>query len=674
MAAIQDRRPTREDITAWISAIGGDISTLPYNMPVQGVGGEEGTPQLINVINYAAIWGQFYFQVSRDMAYHLLQFHADVRGDANTRALPDNWSIRLPPTGPNAVRRFLDQIFSGDPQFTVTFPAIRDSARRTQLEQEWTSYLQGELQREEQSTAQSPLDTMKLHTVAYGAGSRYDVLDLNRWPDRPKKLRRESRDDFNERMKQYEAKRRSISPFVVRTVHPLNFAWDLTTDPPQWALIREPIFPWDAQKQYPFWHPGETFRPAPGQTPYVRVEWWTPDWHAVYINGEAALGPGEGADDEGVVRNNYGHIPITFAAGGNGETDVANRPEVMLQGLLRKIRPILLEHALLTQLIGVYERAISFGPKKYVQGPETDIDGSRGNDIVSSLMAGPQDVARVPINWNVGTIAPPIMPPEIINRLQQLEAQIEAATAYEVAAGAPQTGPAFKMQLQIAQTQKRTSLDVLHLQQAMEMWARNRLLALKHMLSDEKVGANFGKAGETPVWVDLDPSTIPDEMEITCNLTTDSDTEKARKEQSGLALFEQKLIDDLGFWRDYMDDPNPEQRVADMIAYILRQQVTMPALIQIAQQGMPAVLAAIAQQQGITSLPAPAAPTSDMSAGQPQQPPQQQPSSPAPNLQTGPQGPVLPNETQNGPLRQLLNPNMQQGKYAGRFPNIVGAP
>lgn len=673
-------KPTQQEIRGWVAAIGGDMTSLSYTLPTQGAASEGAKPQRINVVQFAGLWGQFWQQVGIDLRYHMLELEDDVRGETNNKALPDNWQIRIPPTGPNAAQRFRDQIFTGDPQFKVEFPTLRDSGRRSLLEQQWTAYIMNEIQRQEQASQQSPLDVFKQHTVDYGAGSWYDVLDLTRWPDRPKMRGRgkKARDEFNQAMTDYEAERRQISPFVVRNVHPLNFAYDMSTNPPQWAMIREPVFRWDAEREYPNWHTNEERTiPAPGAQPIVRVEWWTPDWHAVYLNGEPALGPEDGADEDGVAPNPYGHVPIVFAAGSRGEGDVIDRPEVVHQGLFRKIRNLLLEDALIFNLRGIYERRMSFGPKLAIIGPESDIDGARGDALEEELMAGPQRVARIPNSWDIREINPAQIPAEIVAREQAIREQIEQATAYDVAAGANQTGPAYKMQLQLSQTQKRVALDVLHLQQALEAWAVNRLRAVKKLLGEtgEKVGANLSTKGAAEAWVDLDPNSIPDTIKVTCNLTSDSDTEKARKEQAGLALMDKNLLSPEDFWRDYMDDPDPEQRIAGWVDWQMFLQVTMPALMQVAQQGLLPVLAqtasqagqmvAVSQDGGLTWTPVPApVPT----GGVPPAPgggvgaPAALPAAPSgpqrgqsPPLSVGPQGAMLPGEQQAPQLAAFNN-------------------
>lgn len=690
------RRPTKQEIFSWVNAVGGSVSLVPYVLPVQGTSGEGETPYPISVVQYAGIWGQFWHQVAADMKYSLLQFHDDVRGTNNIRALPSNWDIRIPSTGPSASRRYRDQIFTGDPQFTLRFPGIRNANRRAQMEKAWQSYLQDELQREEQTSDQSPLDTQKQHVTDYGCGSRYDVLDLSRWPERPKRKKGESKEHFDERFASWEAERRSISPFVVRTVHPLNFAYDLSTTPPQWAMIREAVFPWEAQARYPHWHGGETFTPAPGNAWAVRTEWWTPHYHAVYINGEPALGPEDGADGDGVAPNLYGHIPIVFAAGGFGEADVVNRPEVLLQGLYRKIRHLLLEDALLFNLVGVYERAVSFGPKKALFGPDTEIDTARADEIESQLAAGPQTVARIPTGWRLDQLTPPPMPEVLVRRVAEIRLMIEEATAYQVASGAPQGGPAMKMQLQLGQVMRRVGTDVVHMEQAMEQWAVNRLRALKHMVGPlkEKVGASmFDSKSGVYNWIDLDPSEIPDHIQVKCNLTSDGETEKARKAQLGLSYWNDKLIGDKDLWEMLQVD-DPEGMIARRRAYEIDLAVTLPAQIEVARQGLVSAMFAQAVQSGLayqileqseqlrmqmeqemqeqgeegmqgmgTGAGGSVSVSGSGGAVEPPGPPQQEPPGPpgapprnqSPLLQIGPSGPLLEGEPNNQTIRNEYN-------------------
>ncbi len=678
-------RPTLSDARALVNAVGGDMQSLTYNTPVTGAAGVNNTPQLISVVQVSGIWGQFWFQVGMDQEYSLLQFVQDVTGNKlnNNLALPQNWTVVINPDGPNACQRFRDQIFTGDPQFTIEFPTLSGKARED-AERDWTAYLQQELQLEEQASAQSPIDEQKQHECDYGLGVRYDVLDLSRWPERPKLRRgagngKETREEFNARMSEWEATCAAISPFVVRTVHPLNVAFDLGSNPPKWMMVREPIWPWEAAARFPYW--ADTVGgplaavPTVAATPLTKVEVWWDDWCGTWINGQPAWGPKEKADGDGIAPNKYGHLPAVFAAGGRGQADVNNRPEVVLQGLYRNLRPTLRELALIDNLIGVYMRAISFGPKKNVFAPEPSLDQERMTAFIEAQMAGPQMIGRADTAWRIETYAPPTAPPDVWNRRQQLLEIISEATAYPVAAGAPQSGPAAKMQLQLSQVQKRTSVEVLHLQQALEQWAKNRLRTLKKLLADEKVGVGIKMGGKGTQMKRLDPASLPDVINITCNLTTDSETEKARKEQAGLALLQNPpeaggpLITPYEFQEKYLSNPDAQQTVGGTIAWNLFQQIVVPAAGQYLQSKLMEMypqLAAMqaAQAQQVDANGQPITPATQTAAPQTQA------------MQVGPSGTVLPGESNpGGPMgNEMTNPLNSGALTAGQTNGVVPRP
>lgn len=640
-ATIKEERPTLEWVEALAQWAGGSLSTLAYTVTT----GSGATSAVSPVAS--GFFGNFYCEVATDERFLRRDYVAEVLGDPRAPNFPDGFTIRIPPTAPDKARAANAQVFIGDPQFTVELPeGFRSAEKRADLERLFTKACYGWHNTEERDSDTSPLNDIKNNCISLGLAVRTTVLNKGKYPEKPERKPGERKKAWEERKKAWDRERKKAgsSVFAVRSIHPLNVAYDRQNTPPQWVLIREPIEGSVAAKQYPAWKGGDGYKLPQADAPLLtEARLWTPCWTGCWINGEPALGPADGADQDGIAENPYGFIPVWFAAGGHGRQDVAGRPEWELQGIIRGARDLLVEEAVIYNLKGIYLRRASYGPKDVIIGPDTD--PRTVQRIKQELLGGPSVVAHMPNGYQHSTVNPSPIPDSVLQIDQKNDAYINRATIDDVStgSGAP-AEPAARTRVRLQQIDKTLADAALHVEQALEADYTARFMMIKNVLKCP-VGVNVPKKGQPAEYVEIDPDDIPDGLVVKVNLVGESEEEKARKQEQADKRLGVSL--DLKGYYQMIGEPDPEARIQGMREDQLRQ-VTDMYLMQIAQGQGPLLLAQAMQAQGIQVTPeevatasmragmAPAAPAAGGAGmGQPQQP-QQQP------LQVNQQGAALP--------------------------------
>lgn len=588
-------RPSYDYIKSLAEWTGGDIKRLAYVAYTMQT--SINTPIATTSVETGGFWSEFWRDTAESMRYFRRQFHDDVSGSEKIRAFPENWVIRLPNTAPSKVREAVDQVFVGDPQIKVEVPkGYKDPEKRSQLERKLTKFCWGLIQHEERSSDMSPLEEQKINTIALGSGTRSILIDLTNWPPKPEKKRREKLALFEERMAAWQDITRRNSPFSVKSVHPLNYAYDRSNNPPQWFIIREPIMPWEAKVKYKHWQPNNVVRDNPQRAvqPLCKMQFWTPEWYACYIDGAKALGEEDNADSHGVAPNPYHCIPYWPSAGGHGSQDPLGRPEFELVGILRDNRDALLVDAEIFNLEEIYRWRASYGPKLIVSGPDQTVC----EELANKVMTGPQKAVGFPPGYSVNEVKPSELPPALLDQRRRVDIEIERGMVYDVAAGAGNpTEPAARTRIRLQQVDKKLASAALNVQQSLE----SSFMAAIYMIRDvlkESVGVNVAQSGLPADYVDLSPDEIPDGIVVTAKLVGDSEEEKARRIQIGETRLG-RTLDIRTFMTDFAQDPNPDGILEGMAEDVVRQTVIIPAIVSVLQGQAPTIIQEAAQEAGI---------------------------------------------------------------------------
>ena len=592
-------KPTKRYIETLVAWTGGNMTSLPYG-PAESQVSTTTEPNPLTPGVAGGFWGQFWYEVLRDMKYHRLQFHDEIKGDSITN-FPENFEIKIPPTCSAKVNSAVDQVNIGDPQIKVHAPiGFRSADERASIERKLAMFCRGLIQGEERDSDTSPLRDQSMNTIAYGAGVRTISVDITRWPERPDRRKREKGDDFKKRMEEYNHRRRRISPFVTRSVHPLNIAYDRQNTPPKWAIIREPTTPWDAKAEYPAWDESSTiedYMPNVAQRPCVRVWYITNEWVACYIDGKPALGPEDGADAEGVAKNPYGQINFWFSAGGSGEQDPYGRPEYELSGIIRKNRDVLKADASIFNMEEVYRQRVGLGPKVGVKGP----DPIKAAAILAQILSNPLKGFTMEPGYTIEEVRPTELPPVVADQRARVNADIDRGMVYDVASGAGNpTEPAARTRVRLFQIDKRFATAVLHIQQTVEASCTAAIYMVRDVLK-EPVGVNVASAGQPAEYVDLRPDEIPDGIVVEVNLIGDSEEEKARRLQMGISRLTSQppTIDMKTFLEDYAQDADPEEIIIRMGMDAIRQNVIIPFTLKFFEGQVPAMVMQVMEEEGI---------------------------------------------------------------------------
>lgn len=676
------KRPTKQDIIGLLSWCGGSLTELPYSTLT--LGGAV-TPQPLDPKSYGGFWGRFWWEVLRDMTFLNLEFQNELKGDLVT-SFPEDFPLRLPPTGPAKVASAVDQVNVGDPQVKVTLPqGYRDPKTRAAMERLLARFLRGLIQMEEQTSDTSPLRDQSVNTIGLGMGCRMMALDMSRWPEKPKRKRGERQEKWDEREAEWTRERRRTSPFVSRSLHPMNVIYDRVHTPPEWMVIREPANPWEIRAEYPDWNdPAQRLTQSPsgpGTLPVVKTTFITKKWVAVYADGSALLSVKDGADDDGVAPNPYGLINAWPSAGGAGSQDPYGRPEYELVGIIRRNRDTLLMDASVFNQEEVIRQRSTLGPKIWVTGP----DAKRRVDIARQILSNPMKAVDSEQGYDYKELAPSPIPPVLMDMRARIDQALDKGMVFDVASGSgTPSEPAARTRIRLFQIDKRFATAVLHIQQTLEASLTAALYMVKYVLK-EAVGVNVALPGQPADYVDVKPDDIPDGAIVEVNLIGDSEEEKARLLQMGQSRMQTGTLDLTTFLEDFAREPDPQRIVAGLYLDKMRSEVLIPAVVALLQGAGPQMVAQAFQQQGILMQPQEVAPMVGISTGGMPGDPAAGP--PGGGVRVQPQGAGLPGlpglvpaeggnpalNSPNGPeaLAQTLNQGLPP---VGRGPAVRTAP
>lgn len=592
-------RPTKDDIRALLEWAGGSFTTLPYQLPT--------TTDAVNVPLVARVtggfWAQFWIEVLEDLRFWRQQIADYLTGDQVT-SFPKGFPLRIPPTAPAKVASAADQVNVGDPQIKVTIPeGVKSDEERARLTRLYERFGRGLIQQEERDSDTSPLREQSQNTIALGLGGRSVMLDLSLWPKRPKKRPYESAEKHQEKLDEWNKARRSQSPFVMRSIHPLNFFYDRAHTPPRWVILQEPSNPWDIRADYPNWSdPQSRFKQPPGAAvqPVVKITYMTPDWMAIYADGENLLGTKEKAGPDGVAPNPYKRVMLWPSAGGSGHQDPLGRPEFELAGIIRHNKGVLLVEASIFNQEEVYRQRVSLGPKIIVSGP----DAKERIRIAAQVLSSPLKAVDAPPGYTVSEIHPSTMPPVLTDQRAQVREDIDRGMVYDVASGAGNpTEPAARTRIRLFQIDKRFAAAVLNIQQTLEASLIAALYTVRDVLK-EPVGVNVALTGLPAEYVDLKPEDIVDGVVFEVNLIGDSEEEKARRIQEGMARLTSQppTLDLEHFMRDYARDVDVEGILSGIEADAIRIQAIIPGIVALFQGQMKQVVLEALQEAGIDPM------------------------------------------------------------------------
>lgn len=596
----RSKRPTKAYVEALAAWVGGTLTSV--------AGGSAVAASTVSPVPAAGgFWGQFWMAVAEDLRFLRGEYQAYVAGNERAPNFPDGFDIILAPTPADKARQSIDQIFIGDPTFTVELPhGIHSDSKRAELEQRFTKACYGWHNTEERNSDTSPLKDIKHNTIALGLGVRSTVINRSKYPEKPERRKGEKRAAWEARLEAWKRERRTAgsSCFAVRSIHPLNIAYDRQHSPPEWMLIREGIDGWNAAQEYPNWKGAENYDlpPSPSEsTPLLTMaRYWSPEWTGCWIAGDPALGPEDGANEDGIAPNPYGFIPVWPAAGGHGHQDPSSRPEWELQGMVRGSRGLFVREGVIDNLKDVYMRRATWGPQDVITGPEDDQVLRR---LRSELTAGPGTVVHMPQGYSHTGIDPSPIPDVVLEVERKNDALIDRATIYDVSAGAgTPTEPAARTRVRLQQVDKKLADASLHIEQAVEADYTSRFMMIKHVLK-APVGVNVPQKGLPAEYVEIDPEDIPDGLVVKVRLVGESEEEKARKQQ----MLDQRLnapkptIDLLTYLKE-IGEPDPEGVLRGMVMDALRP-LTVQAAMQVAMGQLPMMLAGVAEEAGIRYTP-----------------------------------------------------------------------
>jgi hypothetical protein len=245
---------------------------------------------------------------------------------------------------------------------------------------------------------------------------------------------------------------------------------------------------------YPNWtDPEGRFKQPPGQVaqPVVKLTYMTPDWIAIYADGQAVLTAKDKADTDGVAPNPYKRIVVWPSSGGSGHQDPLGRPEYELQGIIRANKDVLLVEASIFNQEEVYRQRVSLGPKVFISGPDR-VERQR---IAAQILSNPLKAADGPPGYTIVPIEPSQMPPVLVDQRARVREDIDRGMVYDVAAGAGNpTEPAARTRIRLFQIDKRFAAAVLHIQQALESSITAALYMVRDVLK-EPVGVNVALTG-----------------------------------------------------------------------------------------------------------------------------------------------------------------------------------
>lgn len=585
-------RPDRAYIEALVTWAGGTMSSA-------GVDG---------VRSGGGVWGQFYQRVAREMTFHRLEFAGEVIGEGGEIPyFPKNFRILLPATGPSKVRAAINQVFVGDPQVKVETPkGYRSEANRKAIEDKLTKLAQQWIQTDERQGDSAPLVLSKINCIAYGCGALQTTWKRDAYPKDPVRKKGESQTDWEKRQAEHAAICDEVDPFETKSLHPTQFAYDRSHNPPRWAVTWESITPWEAAEEYPYYaqQTGQSAIPAGAtgnvQSSLTKVWYWTPEWCACYIDGTPAFGPGQTkgaykADEEGVAKNPYGFIPIDFAPGGHGDQDPDNRPEYELVGIYKGLVDLLIAEASCFTLEEIYRQQTSYGNKVVIRAATQAI----ADQIEAQLRSGPNvHVKVVGTDASVTQLDLPALPVALTDQRNRLEKDIDRASVYDIAAGSGgPTEAARRTALRLVQTDKQVAQAATNIEQMLENNIRKRIKMLK-TLHGKRVGYKVSMRGQAAEYVDLDPAGIPDVFTVTVRLIGETDEQKQIRSEMGMSRLGTTL-DTETYLRDYADEKDPEAIMTGLLNDEAFQTVIKPAYIQALQGEIPAILAEVAAEQGI---------------------------------------------------------------------------
>lgn len=693
-------RPTLQDIKNLVVRQGGTLGTLPYSVGTMPVNDDFfGHIPSVLVANPSGLWGGYYYQAARDFRFMREEIAEEVTGaPESTRFFPQNWVVRIPSTCPDKVRQATDQLYSGDPQVTVRLTKpFRTQKSREEAEDLLTQVCYSFLQQSEANSESTLVRDLKLNVFSVGLAALQCTLNNRTYPEEPERRPGEKAKDWKQRYAEYETRRREVSPFVDQVINPLNICYDRAHTPMEWAVVREPIEVGQAATEYPHWKGATAYQN--GQLPAttgqgssviyaVRAWYWDRNYCGCFINGEPAYDERDGADQDGIMENPYGFIPIWPAAGGHGQPDMMHRPQYELKGIVRDARDLLLVNAILYNLMLVWMHRASYGPKLWIKGPDDPNIVSR---LRNSILGGPNVIDNVPTDYSFDKEEVPAMPDAILKLWELNLAEIDKAMFSDILsgqAGSVETAQRTRQRLQ--QVDKRLADSSLHCQQAIEGFLRGKLRMLKHTLQESTVW-NLAPVGQPARWVTLKPDMIPydNEIVLTVKLTGEDEDEEAREVQTLSERLGKSM--DLETMLNRLKEVNPDEIIAGMEADYLRQNEILPMLQQIFQGMAPKIVAQVAQDAGIKftpeelgqALPQPQNTMGVAPVAQPVVPAQPiQPQAGQEGLRIGPDGrpllpaaPGLPAETVNPGVQMPQSPeaDLQRGRLLRRpLPMPVG--
>jgi hypothetical protein len=559
-----------------------------------------------------------------------MEYEDEVRGSDEAPDFPAGYRIRIPTTAPDKLRQAVDQLFIGDPVFEVDVPRGQMSAEtHGDLVQKLTAGCYAWHNQGERESDVSPLNSAKHNAIGLGLAALTTILDRSKLPVPPERRRGERKAAWALRQAEYEQARKGAggAVFASRSLHPLNVCFDRAHNPPRWVLISEYISGWDAARMYPAWGAkyGRAYLgaagPEPGQSALVLARYWTPDWTGCWIDGQPALSrssegddaPNEegydddmppygddGADEDGIAPNPYGFIPVWLAAGGHGHPDPAGNPMHELKGMIRDAQDMLIVEAVTFNQKIAYMRQVVWGPKEFLIGPDLPDSRIKADRIIADLKGGPEVVAFIPTGWQHGFVDPPPLPESVVAVAAETSEMIARSTIYDVVAGQGNpSGPAARMRMQLAQSEKKLADAALHIEQMLEAEMMARFAMVKRLLPGG-VSLNTSGRGQPAEYIDLKPEDIRDGLVVRVRLTGESEEEKARKQQSLESRLGRTL--DVGTYLRETGEKHPEEIIKGMLADQMRMGTV--ALLQQIQAGEgPALVAEAAAAAGIQFTP-----------------------------------------------------------------------
>lgn len=417
----------------------------------------------------------------------------------------------------------------------------------------------------EKDASESPFRTVGYHQLGLGLGVLAYPILWDRWPKHPMKDRlgkdvpyRRPEESWRlqdrKRVSEWRRVRTGPLPWDVHAEHPKRVLFDIHHDPPEDVFIESNVLPGVYLDKYPELAAKSLTTNAPESRPFVI--YCSREEYGLWYEGKPLLTSKDGANTEGFAKNRTGILWYRMAQGGFGNQGYGNEWHLRIQGITRRLRPVIITKIIDYNVMGIMRRMYGI-PLLKMRGTTLAEAGA----AASRIAFGTNQVFTYTTEA-LEAVELPSINPAVFQELEESDRMIERHTWSDVLRG---TNPASETASGAGQRLSQGQAALRNAKRNYEQLIEGMLDDLDHMTKYE-LQEPLELLSRDGNIIELDPDDVVDGMRNIVNSKPATEEEKMAERRETIALIDARLR---SRYTALVEDPDvldPEEEMARIMA------------------------------------------------------------------------------------------------------------